>query len=75
MPDEPEKVFVHITSSTIRDDVKCEEIPDTCCGEPLESGYGFVGGGIGVYHYCTGKCGRIYKREADLEPEIETEEE
>ncbi len=63
-----DKVYIHVTAGSIRGDVLCEAIPGTCCGEKLESGYGFAGGGLGVYHYCTGECGRVYKRESDLDP-------
>lgn len=69
MAKEKEPVYVHVTGSSIRGDVLCEEIPGSCCGEKLGSSYGFAGGGLGVYYYCTGECGRIYKRKEDLEPE------
>lgn len=63
-----ECVFVHISAGTIRDDVKVETVPDACCGEPVGFAYGQAGGGLGVYYFCTGKCERIFKRDADLEP-------
>ena len=69
MSEEKEPVYVQVTAGSIRGDVLCEDIPGTCCGKKLESGYGYAGGGLGVYYYCTGKCERIYKRKQDIEPE------
>ena len=62
-----DSVYVHVTSSQIHKDVLCDVIPEKCCGLKLGTDYGFVGGGVGIYHYCNGECERIYKRKRDLE--------
>lgn len=61
-----ERVVIHVTTTEPHDDTIVGPIPNTCCGQEPEQGFGLAGGGYGPYAECL-ICRRFYKAPIDIE--------